>query len=652
MIRSIQKLLAWLFMRAEALFNRAFGNQLNPLYHLGSITFFLFWIVAGTGLYLFAFFDTSVTGAYRSVESLTHGQWFAGGILRSVHRYASDAMVVTMLIHMLRYFAFDRMRGFRWFSWVTGVSLIWLVYVAGANGYMLPWDRLAQFVTIASFEWLDWLPGFGGSLIRNFIYPTSVNDRLFSLLVFIHIGVPLLVLLLMWVHVQRVPKASTQPPRPIAISLAASLVVLSLVQPALSQGGPARLDVAPTLLQFDWFLLGLYPLVYVWPPGVGWGGVAGVTAVLLLTPWLPLRRRGDKARTLQITVHPGAQHVPARAGETILEAGLRADVPLPYHCRNGGCGLCVCTVLNGRVDQGAYQPAVLTDAMRARGQALMCCAVPLEDLEIDVPTLPKGSAATVREYTGRVSAMERLTDDVMRVLVALPDGERIAFAAGQYIDILLEDGQRRAFSFASPPHENAQIELHVRLIPGGRFTTHVFNAMAVGDPLRFEGPLGHFTLHESTRPILFLAGATGFAPIKSIVEDAFRRGLQRPMRLYWGVRRPQDLYLLALAERWQREHPNFSVVPVISEGSPDDGWTGRRGLVHEAILADYPDLSGQELYACGSTKMVETAVPAFLAQGLGESFCFSDAFTSSPALSGTAAHAAPPAPDSPRPPST
>ncbi len=613
-------------MRAEALFNRAFGDQLNPLYHLGSISFFLFWIVAGTGLYLFAFFDTSVSGAYRSVEALTHDQWYAGGILRSAHRYASDAMVVTMLVHMLRYFAFDRLRGFRWFSWVTGVALIWLVYIAGANGYMLPWDRLAQFVTVASFEWLDWMPGFGGALIRNFIYPSSVNDRLFSLLVFIHIGVPLLLLLLMWVHVQRVPKASLQPPRPIALGLVVSLLVLSLVQPALSQGGAARLDVAPTVLQFDWFLLAALParLRCSLPERCGRrrGRHGAAAADALAAPATRRRRRAhaEDDRASRREERAGAQgrddprSRPARRSASALS------------CRNGGCGLCLCTVLNGKFEEGAFQPAVLTEAMRARGQALMCCAVPLEDLEIEVDALPQDA---VRQYAGRVTRMERLTDDVMRVMVALPEGERIEFAAGQYINILLDDGQRRAFSFASPPHENELIELHVRLIPGGRFTTHVFTTMAVGDTLRFEGPLGNFTLHESDRPILFLAGATGFAPIKSIVEDAFRRGIQRPMRLYWGVRQREDLYMLELAESWQREHPNFTVVPVISDGTPDDGWTGRRGLVHEAILADYPDMSGQEVYACGSTRMVETAVPAFMAQGLGESFCFSDAFTTS-----------------------
>ncbi len=627
MIERIQGLLRWLFMQVEALFNRAFGDRLNPLYHLGATSFFLFWIVAGTGLYLYAFFDTSVNGAYRSVEALTHGQWFAGGIIRSVHRFASDAMVMTMIVHMLRYFAFDRLRGFRWFSWVTGVALIWLIYIAGANGYMLPWDQLAQFVTVASFEWLDSLPSFSGTLIRNFIYAESVSDRLFSLLVFIHIGAPLLALLMMWVHVQRVPKASTQPPRPIAISVVVMLLLMAALLPVFSQGGQANLAVEPNTLELDWFLLGLYPLVYAWPSAALWGLVLGLTAILLLLPWAPGRRSGRGKQAVQMTVHPGATHIEVQPGETLLEAGLRADLALRYDCRSGGCGLCVCTVLNGRVDHGDFQPAVLTEAMRARGETLMCCAVPLEDVEIEAELLGKGGRAVARSYQGRVTRMDRLTGDVMRVMVALPDGEKVDFAAGQYLNIVLEDGQRRAFSFASAPGASSEIELHVRLVPGGRFTTHVFDAMKVGDKLNFDAPLGDFTLRESERPILFVAGATGFAPVKSIVEDAFARGVKRPMRLYWGVRAQQDLYMLDLAETWQREHANFEVIAVLSDGSEGDGWAGRRGLVHEAILADFPDLSGHEVYACGSVKMVENAVPAFMAQGLGESHCFSDAFT-------------------------
>jgi NAD(P)H-flavin reductase/ferredoxin len=629
MIPLAQRALRAGFMRLEAVFNAAFGDRLNPLYHLGAISFLLFWVVGGSGLYLYAFFDTSVDGAYRSVQSLTQDQWFAGGLMRSVHRYASDAMVLTMFVHLLRHFAFDRLRGFRWFSWVSGVLLIVLVYAAGVNGYMLPWDRLAQWVTQTSFEWIDWLPAFGGKLIRNFLTPEAVSNRLFSLLVFIHIGVPLVTLLMLWVHVQRVPKAATNPPRPIMLALGVMLLALALVLPVTSQGGAADLRVSPTELSIDWFLLGLYPLVDLWPLGGVWALVIGVGLLLLALPWLPPRRAATTSFAL--TLHPGAVQARARSGETILEAGLRAGLALPYDCRAGACGLCMCTVLHGRIDPGPYQVAALSDAMRARGQALMCCAAPLEDVELEVEgaaSLAVGAPAPQR-WQGRVERMQRLSDDLMHLHIVLPPGQRIEFAAGQYINIVLPDGAKRAFSFANAPQSagNAEIELHVRLIPGGRFTTQVFTTMREGDPIEFEGPLGRFALNESDRPILFVAGATGFAPIKSIVEDAFARGNPRPMQLYWGVRRAKDLYLLDLIEAWQREHANFRFTPVLSHAEPTDPWPGRRGLVHEVMLADHPDLNGYEVYACGSVKMVEAAVPDFVAHGLAEQFCFSDAFT-------------------------
>ena len=626
MIKRLQSLLRWMFMRVEALFNAAFGDRLNPLYQLGAISFFLFWIVAASGLYLYAFYETSVAGAYASVEALTHRQWYAGGILRSAHRYASDAMVLTMLLHIVRHFSFDRLRGFRWFSWVTGVGLVWLVYVSGINGYMLPWDRLAQFLIVASFEWLDWLPSFGGALMRNFIYSASVNDRLFSLLSFVHIGVPLVVLLLMWIHVQRVPKANTKPARPVMAGLLLTMLALALAKPSMSQGGAADLSVAVGPLAFDWFYLTLFPLLYAWPLGQVWALVAAVTVLLAAMPWLPPGFGRGRKGEFRVAVHPGPQLLTVRPGETLLEAGLRAGMALPYECRNGGCGVCRCSVLHGSVDHGAYQPSALPEELRARGETLLCCATPLTDLEIKVDWADPRARTPIRQYAGRVESIEHLSGDVIRLMVSLPDGQRIDFAAGQYVNVVLEDGQRRAFSFANPPHDNAQVELHVRLVPGGRFTTHAFTAMQVDDALNFEGPLGAFTLRESTRPILFVAGATGFAPIKSIVEDAFHRGIQRPMRLYWGVRQRKDLYMLDLAERWQREHANFRFVPVLSEPDPRAAWSGRTGLVHAAILQDFPDLNGYEVYVCGSAKMVETAIPEFVQKGLSEDFCFSDAF--------------------------
>ncbi len=627
MIGLLQRVLRRIFMAVEGVFNSAFGDRFNPLYHLGATTFFLFWVVAVTGTYLYAFFDTAVSAAYPSVEAITHRQWFAGGILRSIHRYASDAMVLTMLLHMVRCFAFDRLRGFRWFSWVSGVGLIWLVYIVGINGYMLPWDRYAQYVTVQSFEWMSSIPLFGATIMRNFIYPASMTDRFFSLLAFIHIDVSLIILLVMWVHVQRVPKAATQPPRPIALSLLATFLALAILLPVVTQGGMADLMRAIDVVRLDWFFLPVLPLMESTSPRSAWWVVGSGTILLLVLPWLRWRRQGAPQQEFQLAFHPGAVHVSARPGETLLDAGLRAGLALPYDCRNGGCGVCECTVLNGRIDHGAYQPGVLTEAMRGAGKALMCVATPLEDVELEVAvaSLLVGVAETP-VHSARVERMQRLGDDLMRVHLLLPDGERLPFAAGQYINILLDDGQKRAFSFANPPHDNALIELHVRRVPGGRFTTAVFETMQVGDTIRFEGPVGRFTLHAGQHPILFIAGATGFAPVKSIIEDAFHRGVPRAMWLYWGVRQQQDLYMRSQAEAWAREHANFHFVPVVSEPDTAATWSGRTGLVHEALLADFPDLRGHDVYVCGSVRMVEHAVPALLAQGLDENACFSDAF--------------------------
>ncbi len=626
MLKLIHKTLQWFFMRVEGVFNIAFGDKLNPLYHLGTITFFQFWLVSISGLYLYVFMDTGVTDAYLSMERITHKQWWLGGIMRSIHRYASDGMVLTMLLHMVRHYAFDKYRGFRWFSWLTGVILIWLVYISGINGFMLPWDKMAQFVTVATAEMLDWIPMFRGALIRNFIFEGAVNDRLFTLLAFVHLGAPLFVVMLMWIHVQRVPRAHTNPPRPIWIAVLITMLVLSLAKPVVSQG-PANLSIEVTSLDFDWFLLPIYPLIYDWPLERLWMLLIGASALLFFLPWLPPKRRGGAKAELMISVHPDNKTVKARFSETILDAGLRADISLPYDCRNGGCGLCKCAVLNGEVDPGAYQPNALTAEERSQGKVLMCCATPLTDIEIEYqPEVALSRATEIKDYTGHVDQMELLGHDVMRLMVKLPPGSSIPFSAGQYINIILDDGQRRAFSFASPPHLGGDIELQIRLVPGGRFTTHVFEQMKIGDTLRFEGPLGDFVLRESARPIIFVAGATGFAPVKSMVEDAFHRGLQRPIHLYWGVRRPEDLYLPHLPEQWAREHANFHFVPVLSEPRAEDNWSGRTGLVHEAILQDFPSLGGKEIYACGSVKMVEAIFPTLKSHGAEEGMCFSDAF--------------------------
>ncbi len=647
MLAAIQGAGRWCFMRVEAIFNLAFGDRLNPLYYLGAISTWMFWLVVGSGLYLYVFFDTGVNEAYASVESLTSGQWWLGGVLRSVHRYASDGMVLTMVLHLTRHFVFDRYRGFRWFSWVTGVMLLWTIYVAGVNGYMLPWDQLAQFITQGVAEWLDWLPFFRGSLVRNFIFAENFGDRLFSLLAFIHIGVPLGALALLWIHVQRVPQAKTTPPRPILVMTTLALVALALVRPAVSQA-PADMSRAVTEIAFDWFYLPTFAFLYRSSPAELWMLLGGASALAFLLPWLPPRRAQGGAEGFHVLVHPDNRFIHVRDGETLLDAGLREGIAMPFDCRNGGCGECKGRVLHGAFDPGAFQPEVLKTAEREQGAALLCCATPRADLEIEyqpkavVGGTPKEAvhAAPPRQRTARVLKLERMSPTVMRVLLQVP-GEPVRYYPGQYVNVLLPAGERRAFSFATAPHARGPMEMHIRLIPGGKFTTHVFESMKVGEELQLEGPLGTFFLQEEgDKPIVFVAGATGFAPVKSMLEHAFHRGIRRRMYLYWGTRRPEDLYMLKEAGHWAREHDNFSFVPVISEPRAEDGWTGRTGLVHEAILQDFPDLSGHQVYACGSVAMVEAATPAFRGHGMSQDDCFSDAFRLAPHVRGESAEMA------------
>ena len=625
MLKAIQSLGRKAFLSVEAQANRVFGERHNPFHHLGALSYWMFWLVVASGFYVYAFYDTGIDDTYESVEALTHQQWWAGGVMRSVHRYASDAMILTMLLHLVRHFCFDRYRSFRAFSWITGVLLLWLVYASGVNGYMLPWDRLAQFVLTATAEWFDALPVFRGNLVRNFVFPEAITDRFFTLLQFLHIGIPLAVLAVLWVHTQRVPRAKTLPPRTIMVASTVMLVVLSLLKPALSQG-KADLLAYPQSLELDWFYLAVYPLIYSWSPMALWAAVGGMTLLFLLAPWLPPKRAGKAA--MAMTVHPGNRTVSARPGESLLDAGLRAGVALPFECRSGGCGVCKATLLAGEVDRGDYLASALSAGECAQGKLLLCCATALSDVEVEYE-----EGAAVREqplgvYPARVERLDKIAHDVMLVALRLAGGRTIAFEAGQYVNVMLPDGDRRSYSFTVPSGETPLVELHVRRMPGGKFTTHVFEHMKVGDLVRFEGPIGTFVLREpSERPLIFVAGATGFAPVKSLLEQAFGMGITRPLYFYWGVRKRRDLYMAELPERWQQEHPNFKFVPVLSEAGPDDAWTGRTGLVHEALLADFPDLSGFSIYACGSVKMVEAAKPAFVAQGLGEEYCFSDAFT-------------------------
>lgn len=326
-----------------------------------------------------------------------------------------------------------------------------------------------------------------------------------------------------------------------------------------------------------------------------------------------------------ITVLPGGARFVAPPGKSILDAALDAGLRLPYGCRNGACGGCKSRLIHGEVDYGDYQESALGDAERRVGYVLLCCARPRSDLTIEC----READAAVRRMRCRVETMDRLAPDVMRLRLKLPANERLPFRAGQYIEFVLEDGARRAFSLANAPHDDALLELHVRRVPGGRFTERVFGTMRIRDILRIEGPLGNFFLREDDdRPIVFVAGGTGFAPIKAMLEHAFHRGLERPMTLYWGARRPADLYLRELPEGWARRHAGLRYVPVLSAAQPEDDWSGRRGLVHRAVMEDLPDLRGHRVYASGVPAMIDAARRDFCERcGLPPGEFHADAFS-------------------------
>lgn len=332
--------------------------------------------------------------------------------------------------------------------------------------------------------------------------------------------------------------------------------------------------------------------------------------------------------TYQITLKPSGHNYTVGDGEILLEAALDAGFVLPYGCRNGACGSCRAKILEGSVDHGRSQKGALPDNARSEGYALLCCATAQSDLVIECRELADSSEYPVRIMPCRVQALERLADDVMLISLKLPVNERLAFRAGQYIEFMLKGGDRRAFSIANAPHDDGFLQVHVRKIDGGRFTSHVFEAMQVKEILRFEGPLGTFHLREeSDKPIILLAGGTGFAPIKSIVEHAIHNNIQRPIKLYWGARTRAGLYMHELAQQWASEHAHLEYIPVLSEPGPEDEWSGRTGLVHEAVLEDLADFSPYQVYACGAPGMIDAARDDFCAHGLPADEFFADAFT-------------------------
>lgn len=334
--------------------------------------------------------------------------------------------------------------------------------------------------------------------------------------------------------------------------------------------------------------------------------------------------------TFQVTVQPSGRQFSCEPDETILSAANRAGVGLPYGCKNGACGSCRGKVLSGDVTHGAHQERVLPAADEAKGFSLFCCARPHSDVVIEAREVLGLGEFPIKKLPSRIARLERVGDDVISIALQLPASEKLQYRAGQYIEFMLKDGKRRSYSLANAPHVGEHVTLHIRHMPGGLFTDQVFTTMKERDILRFEGPLGSFFLREdSDKPMVLLASGTGFAPIKAIVEQAVHIKSQRPMMLYWGGRRPKDLYMHALCEEWARTVPNFSYIPVISNTTQDDHWHGRTGFVHQAVMNDLPDLSNYQVYACGAPAMVDAARTDFSTScNLPEEEFYADAFTS------------------------
>jgi len=334
--------------------------------------------------------------------------------------------------------------------------------------------------------------------------------------------------------------------------------------------------------------------------------------------------------TFQVNVAPSGRTFEVSTGETLLAAGIRQGITLPYGCKDGACGSCKCRLLGGSVSHSKHTEAALSPAEEAAGWILTCCATPTSDVQLESRQVTAQNAFQVRKMPTRVQALRKVSTDVMLITLQLPANDNFHYHPGQYLDFLLRDGSRRSYSMASAAPNGAQIELHIRHLPGGKFTDHVFGAMQEKEILRIEGPFGSFFLREdSDAPIIFLASGTGLAPIKAILEQMDSAGIQRQSTLYWGGRRPSDLYLDAWLQNYAKDHAWFSYIPVISDAQTGDDWAGRTGLVHQAVLQDQPDLSSYAVYACGAPIMVESARRDFVNQaGLNEEAFYADAFIS------------------------
>ena len=338
----------------------------------------------------------------------------------------------------------------------------------------------------------------------------------------------------------------------------------------------------------------------------------------------------------QVELKTSGKKFSVEADETVLEAALRQSINLPYGCKNGACGSCKGRLLTGKITHGDHSQSALSPADETAGATLLCCAHPQTNLLIEVREVQGGGDIPVRKVPCRINTIKFASDDVAILQLQLPASERFQFLAGQYLEFLLKDNKRRAYSIASAPHEEGPVELHIRHLPGGLFTDPLFGQTADGkqikekDILRFEGPLGSFFLREdSKKPIIFLASGTGFAPIKAMLTSIQNKKIDREIHFYWGGRRPKDLYMDSLCQEFTHTIPGFHYIPVISEALPEDGWQGRTGFVHRAVMHDFSDLSSYQVYACGAPIVIAAARTDFVKEcRLPEEEFFADSFTS------------------------
>lgn len=345
--------------------------------------------------------------------------------------------------------------------------------------------------------------------------------------------------------------------------------------------------------------------------------------------------------TFKVSVEGSGHQFEVGDDETVLAAAMRAGIGLAYGCRNGACGSCKGRIIEGRVRHAPHQESALSADEEARGFALFCSAHPDSNLVIEAREVRGIGDIPIKKLPARVASLTRVAPDVTVMRLQLPASERLQYLPGQYVEIILKDGRRRSYSMAGAPETADQLELHIRHTPGGAFSDHVFGAgatqMKERDILRFEGPFGTFFLREdSAKAIVFVASGTGFAPIKAIIEHAVRKAVDRPMTLYWGGRRPHDLYLDEIALAWESALPSFRYVPVISDALDEDRWTGRSGFVHRAVMEDFADLSAHQVYACGAPVMVDAARRDLIGScRLPEDEFFADAFTTEADLART-----------------